>query len=124
MFFTRQGNAGQGASSVREADEKRWKSLWAIQSPKKMKVVLWRAIHDCLPTGHQLQCRHIPADDSCIFCGHTERVEHLFLLCPFARAVWNHVKEMFPIRLHRKDLANAKQWVFDFLDRESGFFSK
>jgi ribonuclease HI len=55
-----------------------------------------------------------------MFCGHQERVEHLFLFCPFARAVWKEVKRVFPIHLRRKDLINAKQWVFDFLKRETG----
>jgi hypothetical protein len=94
-FYSRQGNARQGASSDTSANEKEWKALWSIQAPAKMKVVLWRLVHDCLPTGHQLQRHHIPDDDSCAFCGHSERVEHLFLFCPFARAVWDQIKEQF-----------------------------
>jgi hypothetical protein len=84
-----------------------------------MKIVLWRFIHNCLPTGFQLQHRHIPADDSCVFCGQSERVEHLFLFCPFARAVWNHIKVQFPLHLLRKEEVNSKQWVFEFMQRES-----
>jgi hypothetical protein len=76
-------------------------------------------IHDCLPTGYQLTRRHIPADDCCVFCGQQERIEHLILFCPFARAVWAEVKKQFPLRLCRKDLVNAKQWTFDFLKRKS-----
>ena len=75
--------------------------------------------HDCLPTGHQLQHRNIPAAGHCIFCGRLERVEHLFLLCPFAGAVWSLVKDHYPIRLCRKDLVSAKQWSFYLLSRES-----
>jgi hypothetical protein len=33
--------------------------------------------------------------------------------------VWAQVKESFPIQLHRKELANAKHWVFDLLLRSS-----
>jgi hypothetical protein len=100
-------------------EEKKWKAVWSIQAPGKMKIVLWRMIHDCLPTGHQLTRRHIPADDRCVFCGQHERVEHLFLFCPFARAVWSEVKASFPLRLRRKELINSRQWIFDFLHRES-----
>jgi ribonuclease HI len=46
-------------------------------------------------------------------------VEHLFLLCPFARSIWDAVKEVFPLQLKREKLVHAKQWVFDFLKRES-----
>ena len=47
-----------------------------------MKVVLWRFAHDCLPSGAQLQRRHIPDSASCCFCGRLESVEHatLFVL--------------------------------------------
>jgi hypothetical protein len=110
-FFSRQGNARHGASSDTIAKEKVWKALWSIQAPGKMKVVLWRLVHDCLPTGHQLQRRLIPTDDICMLCGHSERVEHLFLFCPFAHAVWDQIKEQFPLRLHRKGLSRAKQCV-------------
>jgi hypothetical protein len=119
-FFARQADEGHGAGSDRDREEKNWKALWSINAPGKMKVVLWRLVHDCLPTGHQLQHRHIPADGSCVFCGQHERVVHLFLLCPFARSVWDAVKQQFPIQLHRKDIAHARQWVFDFLQREKG----
>ena len=72
---------------------------------------------------NQLNHRNIPADGRCVFCGRTERVEHLFLLCPFARAVWSAVKACFPLRLCRKDMINAKQWIFDFLSREKALNS-
>jgi hypothetical protein len=40
-------------------------------------------------------------------------------MCPFARGVWDLVKEVFSLKLSRKDLCNAKQWIFEFLKRES-----
>jgi hypothetical protein len=94
-------------------------SIWTIEAPSKMKIVLWRMAHDCLPTGQQLLHRHIPANDQCVFCGQTERVEYLFLLCPFARTVWAAVKERFPLQLRRNCLVSAKQWIFDYLAREN-----
>jgi ribonuclease HI len=119
VFFAHQESAGKGSCSDREAETKLWKTVWKIQAPNKMKIVLWRMIHDCLPTGQQLTHRRIPADDRCFFCGQVERVEHLFLLCPFARAVWDMVKERFGLKLHRKELINMKQWIHSFLQREN-----
>jgi ribonuclease HI len=118
-FFSNRGTVGRGSSSDRVTEAKMWKAMWSIQAPSKMKIILWRMIHDCLPTGQQLSYRHIPADDRCFFCGKMERVEHLFLLCPFARAVWAEVKEHFKLKLCRKELVNMKQWIFEFLKRES-----
>jgi ribonuclease HI len=118
-FFCCQNTGGRGASSDFAAEQKCWKELWKISAPGKMKIVLWRMVHDCLPTGHQLVHRHIPADDQCVFCGQVERVEHLFLFCPLAREIWKEIKQHYPLQLRRKELVNAKQWVFDFLKRES-----
>jgi hypothetical protein len=96
-----------------------WKMICVIQAPSKMKMVVWRIIQDCLPTGHQLVYRRILANDSCMFSGQIERVEHMFLIFPFARAVWERVKEQYRLRLCRKDLTNIKQWIVEFLGRES-----
>jgi hypothetical protein len=118
-FFSDTGAAGRGSCSDRDTETKLWKTVWAIQAPNKMKVVLWSVIHDCLPTCHQLVHRHIPADDRCRFYGQLERVEHLFILCPFTRAIWEVIKEQFRLRLCRKNLVNIKQWMSEFLKRES-----
>jgi hypothetical protein len=70
------------------ADEgKQWKLIWKINAPGKMKINLWRFVHDCLPTRIQLCRQNIPASDVYIFRGKEEDVEHSFLLCPFAREV-------------------------------------
>jgi hypothetical protein len=118
-FFAKRCKNSRGSSSDLDMEAKMWKLVWAIKAPLKMKVTLWHIIHDCLPTGFQLRYRHISADDQCVFCGQSERIEHLLLFCPFARAVWSSVKEQFPLKLHRKTLVSANQWVFDFLHREN-----
>jgi hypothetical protein len=71
-FFADREARGKGSSSDLGAETVLWKAVWAIKAPEKMKVVLWRIIHDCLPTGQQLVHRHIPADDCCLFCGQLE----------------------------------------------------
>jgi hypothetical protein len=113
-FFSEHTLAGRGSGSDRSGKEKLWKYVWKIQDPNKMKIVLWRMIHDCLPTGHQLVTHHIPANDQCMFCGQMEKVEHLFLLCPYARAVWDAVKETYYLRLYRRSIVSFKQWCFEF----------
>jgi hypothetical protein len=114
-FFSNQSNVGRGSGSDREAEAKMWKAVWAIQAPSKMKIVRWCMIHNCLPTSHQLSHRRIPADDRCFFYNKLERVEHLFLMCPFVKAFWSEVKEHFRLKLCRKELVNMKQWIFEFL---------
>jgi hypothetical protein len=46
-----------------------WKKLWKIIAPPKMKIVLRRVAHDCLPTGQQLKNTNIPTQHLCCHCG-------------------------------------------------------
>ena len=69
---------GKGESSDMTKIKRVWKRLWMIKAPAKMKIILWRMAHDCLPTRMQLKHRHIPAPYACCFCG---REELLSMLC-------------------------------------------
>jgi hypothetical protein len=105
-------SAGKGDSSDSALQEKSWKSIWAINCPNKMKIILWRMAHDCLATGIQLQKRNIPTNDHCLFCGRSESVEHLFLHCTFASAIWAAVKEHTPFSLDRGSAVSMRSWLF------------
>jgi hypothetical protein len=109
----------QGLSSTAEDDSRLWKKLWAIKAPGKMKITLWRFIHDCLPSGHQLKHICIPASDACVYCGREEHAIHTMMFCQFARDVWNELKASFPIELQRKNFINPKAWTFDFISRSN-----
>lgn len=119
LFVVAQSSNGRGQHSGANVDSQFWKALWTINAPGKMLIHLWRSVHDCLPTGFQLRRRHVPATEGCIFCGHDDRIEHVFLVCPFAATVWDAIKEKFQINLCRRELCNMRQWVFDFLTRSS-----
>jgi hypothetical protein len=114
-FYTSKGTAGHGSNSNENNQSKEWKSLWSIKCPGKMKIVLWRMAHDCLPTTVQLQRQHIPTKDECVFCSRSEPVEHLMLFCPYARAVWEYVKVHTPMKLCKFSFRDMKQWLVEFL---------
>lgn len=42
---------GKGDKSYQVETSKMWKKLWSIKAPAKMKILLCRIAHDCLPTG-------------------------------------------------------------------------
>ena len=61
-------------------------TLWNLSSPPKVKITMWLAVHDRLPTDLYLHRRHIRLR---IFCeNHPESSTHIFLLCDFVRRVW------------------------------------
>uniref|UniRef100_A0A8I6Z480 RNase H type-1 domain-containing protein n=1 Tax=Hordeum vulgare subsp. vulgare TaxID=112509 RepID=A0A8I6Z480_HORVV len=108
---------GRGMSSNLRGDAISWNRLWAIKAPGKMLITIWRFAHDCLPTGMQLQQRHIPASKVCLRSSIDEHVEHALLFCPYAQAVWNDVKHYFNLHLGRQGFTSCKRWIFDFLAR-------
>ena len=94
------------------------KRLWMIKAPAKMKIILWRMAHDCLPTRMQLKHRHIPAPYACCFCGREETVEHALLMCQYASEVWRQVKE-YGIKRNLRSFNSIRQWFFEFLAEAS-----
>uniref|UniRef100_A0A5B7A5C8 Reverse transcriptase zinc-binding domain-containing protein n=1 Tax=Davidia involucrata TaxID=16924 RepID=A0A5B7A5C8_DAVIN len=77
--------------SNREIMDKLWKTLWSLSIPNKIKIFLWRAIVDILPTGTKLAQRHIPVDFRCKLCGdQAETPVHLFTQCAWVRIVWEN----------------------------------
>lgn len=59
-FWQYSSLAQRGSSSDFMENENIWRKLWKIQCPNRMKIILWRMAHNCLPTGDQLQRRAIP----------------------------------------------------------------
>lgn len=118
-FLLAQSSSGHGQCFDRGREEKQWKTLWSVRAPNKMKIVLWRFAHDCLPSGMQLQQHHVPASVDCPFCCRPESVEHCMLFCPYACHVRDEVKLDFDIKLSRSDFRAPKQWLFDFISRSS-----
>ena len=94
QFWSNRSISGKGSSSKQDYLEKVWKRLWAIQCPNKMKIMLWRIAHNCLPTGSQLQTRSIPTRYDCYFCNREENVEHCFLQCQYVKEIWGDLKRV------------------------------
>ena len=90
-FFSKRCAQGHGECSDLSSQTISWKSIWAVNSPEKMKIIHCHMAHDCLPTGFLLKHRNITADERCVFCGRSKHVEHVFRFCPFARSVWASV---------------------------------
>jgi hypothetical protein len=118
-FAVTHSNSGQGFSSSAhtDADSKLWKKLWANKAPGKMIITLWRFAHDCLPCGHQLQKRSIPASTACVFCNQYETVEHSLLFCQYATEVWQSIKTEHDIHLRKNSFISPQTWVLELLDR-------
>ena len=77
-----------------------------------MKVLnfIWKLLHDSLPVFQKLRGRGIAASNVCLMCNEEEEtVNHLFLQCPFARAIW--LGSSLGIRTSFLVTSSVKQWV-------------
>jgi hypothetical protein len=66
-----------------------WKKIWQLYTPPKTKNLLWRALSSCLPTRMNLRKRQVDVIEACPICNQLHEDElHIFVKCPFAKAVW------------------------------------
>lgn len=111
-----QGSAeGKGERSDQACIAKDWKHIWSVKAPPKMKIVLWRFAHDCLPTGQQLQMRNICSYNPCCHCSRDETLEHTFLTCQYVTEIWKELKSRCGIRKMNKKFLLPREWIFQTL---------
>lgn len=69
--------------------EGNWKKLWALMVPPKVKLFLWRAAHNILPTKIRLISKGMEVGEECGMCGGGyEDVWHSLVSCDFATKCW------------------------------------
>ncbi|CAL1400065.1 unnamed protein product [Linum trigynum] len=72
-------------------DRVSWIWLWEADIPPKLKVFVWQIFHRILPTTEGLIEKSVPVLPRCPVCWDaSETMEHLFLECPAARALWDY----------------------------------
>ncbi|CAL1374602.1 unnamed protein product [Linum trigynum] len=70
-------------------DRASWIRLWNADIPPKLKVFVWQIFNRALPTSEALIAKKVPVHPRCPVCWESaETMEHLFLDCPVARALW------------------------------------
>ncbi|KAK2367272.1 putative mitochondrial protein [Trifolium repens] len=66
-----------------------WNKLWKIEAPPKQLHLLWRILHNAIPTKINLLNRGIMCDSMCPMCyREPETTNHIFQQCEWARQVW------------------------------------
>ena len=99
-----------------------WLKLWRLKIPQKVKVFLWRAARECLPTRCRLQTRGVHCSDRCVHCNSSfENDWHVFFGCEKLEPVWSAAYLWHVIR---ENLEIADRFVslffqlLDFLQHE------
>ncbi|KAF7844569.1 protein BPS1, chloroplastic-like [Senna tora] len=105
-------------SSVTHGDP-RWKKLWGLTLPPKVKVFFWKLCHGAIASNlKNIQRRGVHCDASCFnCCDKVESISHLFLLCPMAKELWfSSPLGFFPILTNQEAFLD---WLWDRIARES-----
>ncbi|CAN1817498.1 Putative ribonuclease H protein At1g65750 [Linum perenne] len=75
--------------TLRRFNEEDWKWLWNLSLPPKIRMFLWRCIHNCLATNKNLHKRGCAPTPLCSICStHDETTLHCLFNCPHASRTW------------------------------------
>ncbi|KAA3481359.1 reverse transcriptase [Gossypium australe] len=86
-----------------------YKKMWCIDLPTKLKVNMWKASWNYLPTRVNLLHKKLLIEASCPRCGlETETLNHLFRECPVSVEMWSYLSE---VKLTQDTNADFKQWL-------------
>jgi ribonuclease HI len=79
-----------GGSSEERSNTSLWKRIWKLDGPKVVKLFIWQACNNILPTYENLFKRKVVSDALCPICkGDIETVGHALWSCPAAQDVWH-----------------------------------
>jgi hypothetical protein len=77
-----------GGSCVKSNKEV-WKRCWSLDVPNAVKMFLWRALNNSLPTKVNMFYRGVVDNKACPICEREdETVEHILWSCSSANDVW------------------------------------
>ncbi|KAK0603295.1 hypothetical protein LWI29_003462 [Acer saccharum] len=79
------------APSNTSQSRKWWKAIWNLCSPPKIKIFVWRACLNALPSLANLGVRNVVREIFCPKCGILpETVEHVLFWCKKAKQIWEN----------------------------------
>jgi hypothetical protein len=86
----------RGQSSKVEKVSIVWRSLWNLPIPNSVKMFMWRACNDILPTRSNLLKGRMIDDGRCPWCNlEEESIAHAIWFCPATIDVWNADHSIF-----------------------------
>ena len=88
-YFLEMNNAASIRGSTSRSDAgTEWKACWKLNVPNVVKLFLWKALHNLLPTRVNLTRKGIIKDTSCPICGlGEETVSHILWDCSTSQDV-------------------------------------
>ena len=71
-----------------------WKRIWLLKIPPKIRIFIWKACVNALPTMSNLRKRGVSTDGLCPMCGlEDETILHALCSCSAAKEIWSIWKD-------------------------------
>ncbi|KAL0378825.1 UNVERIFIED_CONTAM: hypothetical protein Sradi_3188000 [Sesamum radiatum] len=101
------GNAGE----YMQGRQDRWDLIWKSRTPPKVRMFIWKACQEAIPTQSNLARRIRVPGEVCALCDlEEETTMHVLLKCTFARQVW--ALTSFPWRIISITMNSIKEWIW------------
>ncbi|KAJ8443695.1 hypothetical protein Cgig2_032318 [Carnegiea gigantea] len=92
--FIKQRSGLANPSSSSDISKKRWRQLWALSVPPRIKLFAWRCCVGAIPSTHRLGSRLPNFSMRCLVCGAMEEnALHALLECPLAQEGRDKLKD-------------------------------
>ncbi|KAJ8429835.1 hypothetical protein Cgig2_000163 [Carnegiea gigantea] len=92
------------------SDQGKWRTIWKVKAPQKMKVLLWLVSHDALLSNEKRVKRGLATDPNCLLCANvTENTEHILRPCSEAIGIWQYF-ERAGQGVHDPNIA-VQEWI-------------
>ncbi|KAF7809128.1 TMV resistance protein N-like [Senna tora] len=86
---TQQWQVQRGGSECVSVSQNLWRDISGIESPPRIKILMWNICQDALPTYEYLFRRKLVDSPLCPICGReAETIEHMFLKCAWTQPIW------------------------------------
>jgi hypothetical protein len=95
-----------------------WNIIWKQHVPPRVRSLLWRMAHCCLPTRTRLIEKGVPVKDTCAHCDVLDESHiHSFFVCPKAMNCWEQVRLDGIVRELLRDTNDFTSLLCDFFSR-------
>jgi hypothetical protein len=96
--------------------------LWKAPLPLKLKIFVWQALRNRLPSGVEVRKRNGPGDGRCPLCAVPETCYHILFACPAARFLWSFVSEALGPEWQAPDLGEFLETQANLTGRRRRLF--
>ena len=97
MLLNQQNNSEPTTSTAGNSNSGLWRAVWKAQVQPKVRLFIWKACKNIIPTQTNLFDRRISNTYTCLWCSEeAETCDHVLWRCEFVQRIWRECPVNFP----------------------------